>query len=284
MHQLIQISTDELLNLIRQAVSEELCKINLDNNKSDNRAPATRQEACRFLNISIPTLDKLIKSNQLPTFTIGRQVRIKWIDLLSFNGLCQGDNIINQNNLLSNTEIFERKAQGDYVTVANMLSLTPEIIRVSLNTPSNKHHKAVCKALSKVILERENFIPVVEVVDKKKYASFIQATKLLNITKGKLNNYIEDKRIPITYINQQIFFKWADLYSFCNDMDFFISGNERNERVRNIIGAVKHGDFVTAGRMINTTPDVVRMTIKRPSSSLYKKAINALEIIQKNRI
>lgn len=60
--------------------------------------------------------------------------------------------------MLSITEIFERKAQGDYVTVAKMLSLTPETIRASLNTPSNKHHKAVCKALSKVIMEREKFI------------------------------------------------------------------------------------------------------------------------------
>jgi len=52
--------------------------------QNEIRAPATRQDACDYLNISIPTLYKLIKSNQLPTFFIGRSVRIRWSDLEDF--------------------------------------------------------------------------------------------------------------------------------------------------------------------------------------------------------
>lgn len=88
MQVIIQTSQDELLKLVRDAVREELknhSDTSLNNTKSlESKPPATRKEACKFLNISIPTLDKLIKSNQLPAFFIGRQVRIKWIDLDSY--------------------------------------------------------------------------------------------------------------------------------------------------------------------------------------------------------
>lgn len=48
------------------------------------KSPATRQEACKFLNISLPTLDKLISSGQILTFNIGRQVRIRWADIEAY--------------------------------------------------------------------------------------------------------------------------------------------------------------------------------------------------------
>ena len=52
--------------------------------QTETRAPATRQDACVFLNVSMPTLHKLIKTNQIPTFFIGRSVRIRWSDLEGF--------------------------------------------------------------------------------------------------------------------------------------------------------------------------------------------------------
>jgi excisionase family DNA binding protein len=48
------------------------------------KSPATRQEACKFLNISLPTLDKLTASGQILTFKIGRQVRIRWSDIEAY--------------------------------------------------------------------------------------------------------------------------------------------------------------------------------------------------------
>ena len=48
------------------------------------KAPATRIEACKFLNISLPTLVKLIHSGQLKSFNIGNRVRIRWSDLEAY--------------------------------------------------------------------------------------------------------------------------------------------------------------------------------------------------------
>ncbi|SCW88415.1 helix-turn-helix domain-containing protein [Mucilaginibacter sp. NFR10] len=67
---LVDILTD--LNIIRQPALS-------------TKPPATRYEACEFLNISIPTLRKLIRLNQLPAFNIGRQIRINWSDLEQFS-------------------------------------------------------------------------------------------------------------------------------------------------------------------------------------------------------
>ena len=48
------------------------------------KPPATRQEACRYLNISLPTLDHLISTGQLSAFNIGRQVRVRWHDIEAY--------------------------------------------------------------------------------------------------------------------------------------------------------------------------------------------------------
>lgn len=48
------------------------------------KAPATRMEACKFLNISLPTLVKLIQTGQLKSFNIGNRVRIRWSDLEAY--------------------------------------------------------------------------------------------------------------------------------------------------------------------------------------------------------
>lgn len=45
------------------------------------KPPATRQQAAKFLGLSLPTLDTLIRTGQLNAFNIGRQVRIDWDQL-----------------------------------------------------------------------------------------------------------------------------------------------------------------------------------------------------------
>lgn len=45
------------------------------------QAPASRIEAARHLGISLPTLDTLIRTKQIKSFNIGRQVRIDWDEL-----------------------------------------------------------------------------------------------------------------------------------------------------------------------------------------------------------
>jgi len=79
MNRVIQCSEDELLALIRRAIKEEL-----DNFKTPANnfvPPLTKKEACKFLGVSIPVLDNLIKTNQLKAFNIGKSVRIKQSDM-----------------------------------------------------------------------------------------------------------------------------------------------------------------------------------------------------------
>ncbi|RKR83310.1 excisionase family DNA binding protein [Mucilaginibacter gracilis] len=56
--------------------------INVSANSTE--PPATRGHAASYLGISLPTLDNLIKSGQIKSFNIGRQVRIKWADLEAY--------------------------------------------------------------------------------------------------------------------------------------------------------------------------------------------------------
>ena len=43
--------------------------------------PANRHQASAFLSVSLPTLDSLLKTGQIPSFRIGNRVRINWVDL-----------------------------------------------------------------------------------------------------------------------------------------------------------------------------------------------------------
>lgn len=60
--------------------------------------------------------------------------------------------------MLSKQEILNRKVSGDYTSASKILGITPDNVRQSLNRPESKNHKAVCKALSKIISNREKFI------------------------------------------------------------------------------------------------------------------------------
>lgn len=70
---------------LRSALFDVLSEFNLiQKEESPLRAPATLKDACYFLNVSLPTLRTLIRTNQINAFQIGRQLRIKWDDLEAY--------------------------------------------------------------------------------------------------------------------------------------------------------------------------------------------------------
>lgn len=71
--------------MVKQAVNEALSEqIKQAPKEEAVRPPATRQEACEFLKLSLPTLDTLIRTEQIRSYRIGRQVRINWYELESY--------------------------------------------------------------------------------------------------------------------------------------------------------------------------------------------------------
>ncbi len=80
---LTSLTTPEIRQLFREEM-ETFFKGFASRKDNSTRPPATRKEASIFLGVSLPTLDILIKTNQLQAFNIGRQVRINWNDLESF--------------------------------------------------------------------------------------------------------------------------------------------------------------------------------------------------------
>jgi excisionase family DNA binding protein len=76
MNNVIQGTADEFVQLLRQAVREEL-KSHVDQSVKPDARPLTKKEAARDLRISLSTLERLIKSNQLPVFNIGKRIFIK---------------------------------------------------------------------------------------------------------------------------------------------------------------------------------------------------------------
>lgn len=77
--------TNMFKNLIKESIREVLREDEFANkNVEDIKPTATRKEASDYLNISLPTLDTLIRTNQLEAFRIGRQVRITWKEIYRF--------------------------------------------------------------------------------------------------------------------------------------------------------------------------------------------------------
>lgn len=55
-------------------------------------------------------------------------------------------------------EIKEKKRNGDLVTAAVIVGITPANIRQALQRENSKHHEAACDALGKVITTREQLL------------------------------------------------------------------------------------------------------------------------------
>lgn len=69
-------------SIVKQAVKEALAEQAMPVPKTEPvRSPATRKEAAEFLGLSLPTLDTLIRTEQINAFRIGRKVRINWEEL-----------------------------------------------------------------------------------------------------------------------------------------------------------------------------------------------------------
>lgn len=80
-------SRNDLLSVMRELMPIALLSIQNSEGKSNSeevKPPATRDEACKFLGVSKPTLDTLLKTGQIPHFRIGYLVRINWIDLHNY--------------------------------------------------------------------------------------------------------------------------------------------------------------------------------------------------------
>ncbi|WP_262250097.1 helix-turn-helix domain-containing protein [Parapedobacter soli] len=80
---LTSLTTPEIRQLFREEI-ETFFKGLENKSEKSARPPATRKEAANHLGISLPTLDTLVKTGQLKSFNIGRQVRIDWGELESF--------------------------------------------------------------------------------------------------------------------------------------------------------------------------------------------------------
>lgn len=79
------IATEQSLQEVFDAAFEKSFeRFNSKFSHKIEKKPATRKEAADHLGVSLPTLDTLIKTEQLKAFNIGRQVRINWNDLDSF--------------------------------------------------------------------------------------------------------------------------------------------------------------------------------------------------------
>ena len=80
MQTVIQATPEEFINLVRTAVREEL-KIISTNGQHNPERPFTKKEAAKHLNISLSTLERMIRGNELPVFNIGKRVFIKQQDM-----------------------------------------------------------------------------------------------------------------------------------------------------------------------------------------------------------
>lgn len=67
--------TDELVNMIREAIREEIVAILPSESRG---APLDKRTLAYYLGISISTLEKLMKSGDIKYFNIGNQPRFTW--------------------------------------------------------------------------------------------------------------------------------------------------------------------------------------------------------------
>ncbi|GAB2685231.1 hypothetical protein GCM10027037_03370 [Mucilaginibacter koreensis] len=76
-----QFSERELESLLNRTIQTALKEYKASTNQQEQvqaKAPATRQEAAAYLKISTRGLDDLLKYKVLPSFKIGRSVRISY--------------------------------------------------------------------------------------------------------------------------------------------------------------------------------------------------------------
>ncbi|WDF79552.1 excisionase family DNA-binding protein [Mucilaginibacter sp. KACC 22773] len=74
----------EIVGYFEQAVKNVFGQITPFSSLPAIKQPAKKKEAAAYLGISLSKLNELLRLNELPSFNIGRSVRINWTDLEAF--------------------------------------------------------------------------------------------------------------------------------------------------------------------------------------------------------
>jgi excisionase family DNA binding protein len=72
---IIQISKEELTNIVSEAVQGELAKLSNKHNPQSSNGYLTREETAKLLKISLPTLDRYTEIGIIQGYRLGSVIR-----------------------------------------------------------------------------------------------------------------------------------------------------------------------------------------------------------------
>ena len=76
MQTVIQATPGEFIEMVRQAVREELKNLSVEQNALQ-KSGFNKKEAAKYLNVSLSTLERLIKGRAFVIYRIGKRIFIK---------------------------------------------------------------------------------------------------------------------------------------------------------------------------------------------------------------
>jgi excisionase family DNA binding protein len=88
----------------------------------------TSEEITEYLNVSLRTTQRLLKSGELPSFKIQGQYRIKGLDTLNYLSGVRVD---------SNNELYDQENNDKPINLVNLLEIKPLEIKMGLNLSTN---------------------------------------------------------------------------------------------------------------------------------------------------
>ncbi|MDB5131792.1 MAG: hypothetical protein JWR02_1541 [Mucilaginibacter sp.] len=83
MNTVIQGTPEEFLDVVRQAIREELTMHSQQSIKQPVQT-LSKKEAAKYLHLSLSTLERLLKGGEVPFFNIGKRIFIKQVDIEDF--------------------------------------------------------------------------------------------------------------------------------------------------------------------------------------------------------
>ncbi|MFN8575387.1 MAG: FHIPEP family type III secretion protein [Candidatus Sericytochromatia bacterium] len=92
-------------------------------NQIESEKMYTSEEITEYLNVSLRTTQRLLKSGELPSFKIQGQYRIRGIDALNYLSGVRID---------SNNDIYEQENQNKPINLVNLLDIKPLEIKVNI--------------------------------------------------------------------------------------------------------------------------------------------------------
>lgn len=81
MNDLIITTPDSFRQMISDILDEKLAKLSQPKN---DEAPRDKKSLAKYLGISISTLEKLMKANEIKYFNIGNQPRFTWEEIEAY--------------------------------------------------------------------------------------------------------------------------------------------------------------------------------------------------------